>query len=687
MPLTAPTGLAVSRLYRVQEGNGTSFKSFRVFGRITWANTETDAHTVELSVAGQKTYLPKGATAAVDVLVATFVAPEIAPKSVSIEVKLVEGGDSSTAATLTATIDGMSQASPTSELLVAAGSVNLLLPTWSGCAEFDEGLILFITRNNVTLAQPRARFHDTAFALPTDLIPEETYEVGWNLITRPLRAYMDPQLGAAYGPVQGLFSVTHIKSVTFTAADPTIEFAVVDEALKLVRNRPVRHMLKATRAATWEVTAGLPAGFAILAEPSGTYLVGAFTATGNHVLSLSATPLGGTAPDDTKTGKLTIAVFASDIGFGKKTTISLNPGWINNGLAYDTGSDVRVALASTPAPAQWRAVGLPMGVSIEPATGVITGRPTTEGRFMASIFAQADGWDESDPAVVTFTIRQGTGNTAPGTSAKARIPWILSRWDLVDLQILARSRKVESTLMEGDGDKAVLRAKIGDHLNFAAFYIDHLDAPFDLAPDVLRLKVRPADNLDTSLVLAEVTAPDPEGGIAAPDFDEITIEAEAEADTKVTITGLSSTATRVGGGDGEDDLVFLGRDAGKPWTFGFRGGDGATAFKIGETVTIVRASGFTALPLKGSFRVATIDATDDGADPWIVLDRVDPAPYYLLATSTGAKERQRLLEWVEDAKKNDPLACVGEIEWVKGGKTYSSQFFPIALELDVVRAG
>lgn len=715
MPLTAPSGLAVSRLYRVmgppqkvqtltsygqqyaglgswntQSTFGTTDwwpGSFEVFARITWTNTETNPHTVELTVAGRKFYLPKGATSATEMRLATFIAPETAAKTVEVSVKLVSSTETSAAANLSATVDGCADPALTSELRQSSDGSALDLPAWSGCMDAGNGPPrAAISLGGASVGSAELGFHDTQWPLPTNLVAATTYRSLWTVngsavgvktTTDPFRRSVP---GYYYTNFRGI-----VREVFFEAATSSVAFAVVAEPLRVLRNQPVRHRLQATRAATWEVTSGMPAGFALDSDATGTYLVGIFTTTGNFSVALTATVVGGS---DTASGTLTIAVLASDVGTGQKTTITINPGWVNNGLAYQTGDEVRVALTSSPAPATWRAVGLPPGVGIEAANGTITGRPTTEGRFMASIFAQAEGYDESDPAVVTFTIRAGTGTSAPGTSAKGRIPWILSRWELTDLQILARTRKVESTLMEGSDAKAALRAKIGDNLNFAVFFIDHAESPFDLGPDQLRLKVRPADNLDQSLVLAEAIAPDSEGGIVAPAFNTLSISAGSTgATSKVTIAGLTSGATRSAGGDGETLMEFLGREAGREWTFGFRGGEAEGAFKVGEVITITRAESYTALPVKGRFRVVTLDTSDGAADPWVVLERVDPAPYYLLTTTTGNQQRQTLLTWVQDGDKNDPLPCVAEVELVKGGKTYSSQYFPMMLELDVVRTG
>jgi len=59
--------------------------------------------------------------------------------------------------------------------------------------------------------------------------------------------------------------------------------------------------------------------------------------------------------------------------------------------------------------------------------------------------------------------------------------------------------------------------------------------------------------------------------------------------------------------------------------------------------------------------------------------------YYLMPVTTGNREREVALEWAEENGKNEPLACVADLDWIKDGKLYSSRTFPVLLELDVTR--
>jgi hypothetical protein len=63
----------------------------------------------------------------------------------------------------------------------------------------------------------------------------------------------------------------------------------------------------------------------------------------------------------------------------------------------------------------------------------------------------------------------------------------------------------------------------------------------------------------------------------------------------------------------------------------------------------------------------------------------DGQTYYAMPITTGNREREVVLEWVEENGKNEPLKCVADLDWTKDGKLYSSRTFPVLLELDVTR--
>ena len=253
-----------------------------------------------------------------------------------------------------------------------------------------------------------------------------------------------------------------------------------------------------------------------------------------------------------------------------RTIISSNASISRDGTLGAVGDTVNLALQATPTPATWVAAGLPPGLSIT-QEGLIDGTYRRPGAYLASITATATG--ESYRPSIPFTIRFViTGEAeADNDDAILRVPWLLSQWQITDLQIQARSKVVQSTLFEG----GALRMKIGDSVSLGIFFVDAVDSVFELSPSQLRFTVRKADNLEDVLVQKTV-----------------------------------------------------------------------------------------------AFGSASIQ---------------EQTPYYLMEVTTGAAEREIVLEWAEQNTKNEPLVCAADVEWTKDGKVYSSRTFPVRLELDVSR--
>lgn len=380
-------------------------------------------------------------------------------------------------------------------------------------------------------------------------------------------------------PVAEGAPVTLSPTIIFDTPATSGTFTASNQALRLLVGETARIPLLASHPATWAIDSGAPAGFAVVAvEDAGAgiefppgvdyVLVGTPTTAGTASVALTATR---TADSDTAAVVIDLTI-TNSAGTGDKTVIVSNPGWLNNGLTYDVGEQLALALISQPAPATWSATGLPPGITLDASSGLLSGAPTIEGRFIASIAATAPGKSASLPALITFTIRPGKpGTTPPAVTPQNRIPWIMARWDMIDLQVLARTRVVESTLMGTNG----IRIKLGDALAFPVFFVGADNVPFDLAPTKIRFIIRPVNNADEALVF------------------------------------------------------------------------------------------------------------QTNAAPAVVTTEADP--YYLITAATGAQQREIVEAWLDDQEKNEGLPCVGEIEWTKDSKVYSSASFPIMAELDVVR--
>lgn len=380
---------------------------------------------------------------------------------------------------------------------------------------------------------------------------------------------------------------TSSQSLTITVRD----FYAEPKSIRTVVNRYIRQKLEASRNSTWTIVSGAPSGVSIITDSAGTpYLVGSVAATGSYSIVLRATQKNYTP---TRSVDVTYALSVLSTDFldpSEMPTMIVTP---SNLKSYSSdkplliGDKVKLAFKSDPAPAEWAADGLPPGLKINRETGEITGTVTTAGTYLTQVTATAIGRAPSLPLIVDFIVDPTTAAKVQEKGAGeaiARFPWLAAKWDLIDLQINARTRLVQSSLMVDS-----LPFKIGDDLRFGVFFIDGDEQSFAIEPTRIRLTIRPINNVDDPLIFESVDSP-----------------------TVVT----------------EEDTPYYELTS-------VRGVDSST-----ESMSIV--------------------------EDWIISQQ----------TTTTASAQ---------AKVAAPLACVGEIEWVKDGKSYSSATFPVSLDLDVNR--
>ncbi len=637
-----------------REGLGPS--SITLLGTLRWNNTESAVHTVEVVVNGKKTYAPSGARSIL-VELGYRDAPDLSNLAVTASVRLVNTTESTSAATLTASLDVTTAASDFNTSLVVEDN-RLRLPDWSGWINGQAinyyawsktampprsfgSLEYFADARQIASAQIAVLYNATfssgegypyevaaaggrqsvlgntqsyylALDLPPSLVQGVLHRTTFSVKGGTLGAgstkyvFRAPQI-SYYGqvfevaigakvPPSALTPTVYreLKHYTFGAPDaartatlffeapaPVGEFEASDVVAKVLKNTLFRFELKASYRATWSiphfylsVTTAIatpqtgvgityePLVFGTAAGPDRAYLTGTMPTAGTFVISLTATKVGST---QTTTSKATLTVVDSL----PRTTIATNSTISRDGVDARVGDSVSLSLASTPSGAEWRSEGLPPGVTID-TNGMIGGTPTRAGVFFASVTAQAEEYDVSLPLTIRFVV--GVGTTPLSSAASQRIPWLLTEWKLTDLQVLARSREVQSTFLEGEGG---LRLKLGDDVSFVVFFVGPNDDVFAMSPETLRLTVRTENNLDEVLVFKSATPP----------------------------------------------------------------------------VAVV-SEGMT---------------------------------YYEMNVRTGNRERELALEWVEEAEANEALPCVADLDWTKDGKVYSSRSFPMLLELDVTR--
>lgn len=530
MALAAPTNITISRLYRVMGQNQFvqnigSFppKSFSIYGNISWTNLETENHAVVLTVNGRESVLLRSATVATDVLLGVWNVPEVSAKTASISVVLKSANETSQTTTANISVNGAAGGS-FNDPMTTDGS-NIVLPNWSGVVigpffQLQVGLANALRERLVALSSGQAEmggiiqgltyrairtFHAAQLGTRTYTYDRGPgYASAYRFITR-----------SAYQPIgvnwEQTTSVTEFlfpsisQTLFFVAPAPVALFYAENITTRILRGTRIRLKLEANYRATWAITAGNPGGFSIEYNPPdfGTatngpdeaFLVGVPANSGSFTVSLTATRWGTSSPA-AATANLTV------VDTLPRTTIGSNASLARDGVITATGDTVNIALQSTPTGARWESTGLPPGVFID-QFGTISGVPTRPGSFLASITAQAMDFETSLPLTIKFNV--GTGTTPVDSSAATlRAPWLLGQWELTDLQVVARSRDVQSTMFDGNGQ---LRIKLGDAINFAVFFVDQNNAVFALNPARLRLTIRKADNLDDLIILKSSTPP------------------------------------------------------------------------------------------------------------------------------------------------------------------------------------
>jgi hypothetical protein len=147
------------------------------------------------------------------------------------------------------------------------------------------------------------------------------------------------------------------------------------------------YTITATNSPTSYDATGLPAGLSVNTATGA--ITGTPTAVGVATVTLSATNAGGTG---TATLTLTVAVGAPAI-----TSASTASGTTGTAFSY--------TITATNSPTSYNATGLPAGLSVNTATGAITGTPTAVG--VATVTLSATNAAGTGTATLTLTIRGG----------------------------------------------------------------------------------------------------------------------------------------------------------------------------------------------------------------------------------------------------------------------------------------
>ncbi len=167
------------------------------------------------------------------------------------------------------------------------------------------------------------------------------------------------------------------------------------------------YQITATNAPTSYGAAGLPAGLAV---NSGTGLIsGTPTGTGTSTVTLSATNSGGT-------GNATLTLTINNPASPVITSTTTASGTVGVAFSYQ--------ITATNSPTSFGATGLPAGLSVNSASGLISGTPTAAGASMVTLSATNAGGTGN--ATLTLTVNPAPPVMTSATTATGTVGSVFS---------------------------------------------------------------------------------------------------------------------------------------------------------------------------------------------------------------------------------------------------------------------
>jgi hypothetical protein len=692
--LQDPKNVGLSSLHRVWAAPGKQMtvygnelvppNKFDLYGLVSWENTETRAHNVILTVAGRRTTRPSGSTSAL-VYLASWTAPEVAAKTVNIGVQLTGTEFSSTLVTSNVAVNGATAAEFTGDLAVRsdanfAPADALLVPGWNGA--LDRNPATYLNQVYVETLIPGSYQMVTRMDGGGGGDPVQISDTG---IIRPygggsttMLTWIPPELLAAIesstsGP-NNLGKIVYDLSDEVVSGDyyfNSVEQRALALPGRLIGGEVYRAQLNVAtgavlpKSSTYQITwEGL----------NGTRRVPPQYVTRQHYnvamigQGVSELPLGTalskslffTAPDSNVPFTVPAALLSGTFAINRPLRIEL----VASRRATWTIESVQNANGS--------AASLPeFGIEYEPAAfgaagperAYLVGSPSTAGVFR-------------------FTLRAMGRESSQNVATTGTLSFVAS---------LPRTTISTNSTITRDGWKA----KAGDELSLAFSSTPPIAVwtATGLPPGV-RL------NQDGTIIGRFTKA----GNYLA------TISAQGIGAYDPSLPTTIKFIIEAGSGAALEDYSAAGRS---PWLLSewqlidlhvlarsrevqstmFEGG--ALRIKVGDALNFgiffvdAADSVFELAPSRLRLTIRKADNLEDlmifkSAEPPVAAQS-KPQTYYELNVVTGETEREIALEWAEENDKNEPLKCVADLDWVVGGKNYSSRTFPVLLELDVTR--
>jgi PKD repeat protein len=692
--LQDPKNVGLSLLHRVWAAPGKQAtvygnelvppNKFDLYGLVTWENTEVRTHNVILTVAGRRTTRPSGSTSAL-VYLASWTAPEVAAKTINIGVQLTGTEFSSTLVTSNVAVNGATAAEFTGDLAVRsdanfAPADALLVPGWNGV--IDRNPATYLNQVYVETLIPGSYQMVTRMDGGGGGDPVQISDTG---IIRPygggsttMLTWIPPELLAAIesstsGP-NNLGKIVYDLSDEVVSGDyyfNSVEQRALALPGRLIGGEVYRAQLNVAtgavlpKSSTYQITwEGL----------NGTRRVPPQYVTRQHYnvamigQGVSELPLGTalskslffTAPDSNVPFTVPAALLSGTFAINRPLRIEL----VASRRATWTIESVQNANGS--------AASLPeFGIEYEPAAfgaagperAYLVGSPSTAGVFR-------------------FTLRAMGRESSQNVATTGTLSFVAS---------LPRTTISTNSTITRDGWKA----KAGDELSLAFSSTPPIAVwtATGLPPGV-RL------NQDGTIIGRFTKA----GNYLA------TISAQGIGAYDPSLPTTIKFIIEAGSGAALEDYSAAGRS---PWLLSewqlidlhvlarsrevqstmFEGG--ALRIKVGDALNFgiffvdAADSVFELAPSRLRLTIRKADNLEDlmifkSAEPPVAAQS-KPQTYYELNVVTGETEREIALEWAEENDKNEPLKCVADLDWVVGGKNYSSRTFPVLLELDVTR--
>jgi hypothetical protein len=243
-------------------------------------------------------------------------------------------------------------------------------------------------------------------------------------------------IDAASGLISGTATSAHTGTVTVTAVDATGTQASVSftwiAANIIILPIPVRQQTEPNTAAQFQMQAtdntagqtltysakGLPPGLSI---DSATGLISgtATSAIGNYSVTVTATDTSGSSASATFPWAVENLIKITVPGTGE----------------FSVGTHVSVQVTATDSAAgqalRFGFQGLPPGLSGDPATGLVSGTPTTSGMYLVTITA-TDGTGSASSAGPVWYVHDTITITSPGTQSVTAGQAVLLRLSVTD---------------------------------------------------------------------------------------------------------------------------------------------------------------------------------------------------------------------------------------------------------------